>query len=475
VTNAAVLVIHNPSSEIRVWIGSNNFFNEQIDGQVDGVTSLRQPGSTLKPFTYGLALKNGYTAATILPDIETHIKQNNGDFYISNYDKSFHGPVRLRTALACSYNIPAVRILEDIGPDLLLKKLHSAGIKSLSHSSDHYGLGLTLGNGEVTLLELTHAYTALARQGRHRPLHFIQNHTNDIEQESIFTPSVCFILTNILSDSYARSPAFGLSSPLRLPFPCAAKTGTSKDFRDNWTVGYTTEYTVGVWVGNFDGTPMQHSSGITGAAPLFHDIMLFLHQNSEPAPFTAPKNLSRITICSKSGMKPHKNCPHTMLEWFINGNEPQRTCNVHQTFTIDTRTNRPATPETPEQFKRSKTFQVWPKIYHSWLQQNNIPIYQNVTSAQPKIHPEKRIYISFPDDGDMFKFDPILKSDYQKLLLSAVVPTGIDSIEWYLDDKFLATVTHPFSLYWALEQGDHCLEIRVPENTQADKIHIKVF
>ena len=169
VTNAAAVVMDHATGEILAWVGSADYFDAVHAGQVNGVLALRQPGSALKPFTYGLALERGLTPATILPDIPTFAYASGGDFTPRNYDKTFHGPVRLRTALACSYNVPTVRVLETMGVELLLYRLHMAGFSSLDKPPQHYGLGLTLGNGEVTLLELTRAYAALARGGVYIP------------------------------------------------------------------------------------------------------------------------------------------------------------------------------------------------------------------------------------------------------------------------------------------------------------------
>jgi len=260
ITNASAVVLDNFSGEILSMVGSKDFFASQDDGQVNGALSLRQPGSALKPFTYGLALERGMTAAEIIDDSPVQYSTPEGAYRPKNYDKKFHGPVRLRTALACSYNVPAVRVLESLGSEALYYQLKDMGFNSLSQGPGYYGIGLTLGNGEVTLLELVQAYSSLARAGEWLESTAVlqiydSENTPKLTQRlqkthPVFSPQVTYILTHILSDQDARIPSFGYNSSLSLPFPCAVKTGTSKDFRDNWAIGYTPNYTVGVWVGN---------------------------------------------------------------------------------------------------------------------------------------------------------------------------------------------------------------------------------
>lgn len=472
VSNAACLVIDNRRGEILAWVGSADFFNADIDGQVDGVQALRQPGSTLKPFTYGLAIENGFTAAAIVPDIETHAATSGGDYSVKNYDQSYHGPVSLRRALACSYNVPAVRLLEQLGPDQLLEKLHRAGFASLAQPARFYGLGLTLGNGEVTLLELTRAFAALAHGGVTLPLKFWSDRAPDQSWEStqaIFNPTVTFLLTNILSDNTARAPAFGLSSPIHLPFPCAVKTGTSKDYRDNWTVGYSRDFTVGVWIGNFNGRPMRKISGITGAAPIFRDIMLILHRQNYPLPFVRPAGLVTRMICTKSGQIPNVFCPSIHQELFLIGTVPKDTCQIHQRFLLDRRNGLLATDQTPPQFVEQRIYEVLPPIYRSWAEAQQLP--QPPWRHSPlNLRPEIRdsaatvvateLAIAFPDDGDIFKIDPILRLEYQTLQLAAIVPPGITEITWWIDNRQFQVSSAPYSVFWQLEKGAHTFQIR---------------
>lgn len=306
---AAVVVLHNATGEVRAYVGSPAFTDDANDGQVDQAAALRQPGSALKPFTYALALEGGLTGASLLQDEPfTH-----REFSPTNYDGTFHGPVRLRTALACSYNVPAVRVLHQVGVDRLLSRLRELGL-GLPLEAEHYGLALTLGAGEVTLLDLTNAYRALARGGRWSPVLFAPGRS---AERQVIKRDTASVLLDILSDAEAREPAFGRGSALELPFPCAVKTGTSRAYRDNWTVGCTSRYTVGVWAGHTRGLPMQEVSGVDGAGPIFHDVMLALHRDRAPAPFPQPRG--RGMVCAESGLPAGAGCPVTVREFGVHG------------------------------------------------------------------------------------------------------------------------------------------------------------
>ncbi|NBC85970.1 MAG: hypothetical protein GVY25_07235, partial [Bacteroidetes bacterium] len=227
-----------------------------------------------------------HTAASILPDIELNVPEAGGAFTPTNYDGTLHGPTPLRDALANSYNIPAVRVAQKLGAGDVLRTLRDVGLTSLDREPGHYGVGLTLGNGDVRPLHLARAYAGIARGGTLPGLRSVLwsrttdgdtiRVPGDAAQPMNLSPGALRIVTDILSDPYARAEAFGRHGPLNFPFPVAAKTGTSKDYRDNWTAGFTPEHTVVVWVGNFDGSPMRRISGVTGAGPLFHAIVSHL-------------------------------------------------------------------------------------------------------------------------------------------------------------------------------------------------------
>ncbi len=478
VHNASVLVMDNHTGEILTWIGSQDFFDDAHSGQVDGVLALRQPGSLLKPFTYGIALRNGMTAATVLPDIEVNAYEQSGYYTPQNYDRQEHGPVTIRSALACSYNIPPVRLLDMFGEASLLRTLHDAGFKSLTKNPDYYGKGLTLGNGEVTLLELVRAYSALANDGELKHEKYILDGNQDLNSRkvigSVFNNQVCAILSDILSDNEARIPAFGRMNPLNFPFDCAVKTGTSKDYRDNWTVGFTPEVTVGVWVGNFSGEPMHTISGISGAGPIFNDVMHYLDRYYNFSPFLGDSSFTEIAICPVSGLKKGRWCPTARRELFIPGTEPDDSCSWHKMFPIDSRNDKIAGPRTPQTHIIKKVFLDLPPLYYSWMRENDMPFIPRDSSKIDDSDSGSSLAIVFPNDGDIFKIDSILRPAFQKISLKALVPSHIEKIDWMVDDTLFASVARPFSAKWQLTAGQHRFQIKAGK-LQSDIVKIKVL
>lgn len=339
VSSAAVLVADNATGEVLAYQGSASFFDAQSGGQNDGVQMRRQPGSALKPFVYAEAFTHGYTPASVIPDLETAFSGAKGNYAPKNYDRRLHGPVRAREALASSYNVPAVRVAEDVGLPQALAALRRAGFESLNKGAEHYGLGLALGNGEVSLWEAARAYAGLARGGMLRPLVPVLRAWRadgtelpvplELRPRRFADERAVALVAHILSDNAARARAFGLSNALRLPFPTAAKTGTSKGYSDNWTVGFTAERTVAVWAGNFDGTPMVQVSGITGAGPIFRRVMTKAMAGVTPAPLVDTSGLGHARICPLSGALAGPTCPAAMDEVFLPGTEPAHACDMH--------------------------------------------------------------------------------------------------------------------------------------------------
>ena len=480
VTNAAVLVIDNSSGEILAYMGSVDYWNNQIEGQNDGVRMLRQPGSTLKPFTYALALgTTAYTTASILPDVEVQIPEAGGAFAPKNYDKTYHGPVPLREALANSYNVPAVRVARDLGVPLILDQLHQVGFASLTRTPDHYGVGLTLGNGEVQLLELARAYATFARQGYPLELTFTPTPKHQSQHGTpVISPEVAYLITDILSDPEAREAAFGRYGPLELPFPTAVKTGTSKDYRDNWAVGYTPQHTVAVWVGNFNGAPMQKVSGVSGAGPLFKSIMLYL---GDQGPFTQPERLETIEVCPLSGKKPSSICPLRKRERFIAGTAPQDTCTVHKKVLIDLRSDLLATASTPKAFVQSRVYTDFPPVYHPWMREQGmafIPVRDTLHKEEPELvdsrnnDEEKGLQIAYPVSGMIFQLDPILRSEFQKIKLEGIIPDEMNETSWWINETRWDSNTT--STLWPLEMGNHTIELREEGSNRGASVQIQV-
>jgi penicillin-binding protein 1C len=300
VNHGAVVVIDNHTGGLLAMIGSGDFFAPG-DGQVNGAWAPRSAGSTFKPFTYLLAMEHGDTPATVVADVPVEFATVTGVFRPENYDRHFHGPVRSRIALANSLNVAAVRVLERAGgAEVLRQALRDCGLTTLEKGSAHYGLGLTIGNAEARLLELTNAYACLARLGEHRPVRLVAGEPAAAARR-VFDAGAAFLVADMLADNLARTAAFGAESGLRFDFPVACKTGTSSDFRDNWAFGYTPEFTVGVWVGNFNGAPMERVSGVTGAAPLLHEIFTHLCATRGTSWYAMPAEVVERTVHPLTG------------------------------------------------------------------------------------------------------------------------------------------------------------------------------
>ncbi|PIS08832.1 penicillin-binding protein [Candidatus Beckwithbacteria bacterium CG10_big_fil_rev_8_21_14_0_10_34_10] len=336
VGNGAALVTNPLNGDILAMVGSKDYFNLDEDGNVNVTTSLRQPGSAIKIITYALALSNGFSPSSIISDTPITYKSAGSPPYSpTNYDKRFHGNVTLRTALASSYNVPAVKTLAQLGVNKMIKLAKEMGITTWEDSS-RFGLSLTLGGGEVKMTDLSTAYSVLANQGQKVDLNPILKVTDSKgklleekipSQTKVLSQEVAFLLTDILADNQARTPAFGPSSYLNIPgHQAAVKTGTTNDKRDNWTIGYTKDYLTAVWVGNNDNSPMSAvASGITGASPIWHNIMVELLKDQEGHEFLLPDNLIKVKICAWNGLLPCEYCP-TKEEYFTPGTEPKLHC-----------------------------------------------------------------------------------------------------------------------------------------------------
>ena len=299
VRNAAAVVIENATGNVIALVGSENYF-EPDSGQVNGAWAARSAGSDLKPFTYLLALERGATPATMVADVRTSFPADGGFYRPENYNRRCYGPVRYRTALASSLNIPAVKVLLAAGgPAALHERLREVGLTTLNRPPEIYGLGLTLGNCEARLLEMTNAYASLARLGEFQPWRVLG--TSVPEPRRYSRAELVWQIADILSDNSARTLAFGMNSALRFDYPVACKTGTSTDFRDNWTIGFTPEFSVGVWAGNFDGSPMREVSGVTGAGPILHAIFDYLHSNYGTSWYRTPAAVVERTIHPLTG------------------------------------------------------------------------------------------------------------------------------------------------------------------------------
>lgn len=383
VTNAALLAMTPQTGEILVMMGSIDFWDEEIDGQVNVTLALRQPGSSIKPVNYVAAFEKGWTPATLIMDVRTEFPSWEGPPYVPrNYDGKEHGPVLVRQALACSYNVPAVKTLQFVGVATMMEMADRLGISTFT-DPERYGLSLTLGGGEIILLEHTAAYAVFANGGLRIPptaiLKIEDSRGRVIEEyqpppgQQVISPQHAYLITHILSDNEARTPAFGPNSPLRLSRPATAKTGTTDDWRDSWTVGYTPDLVAGVWVGNSDNTPMDHVAGSTGAGHIWHNFMERVLADTPSRDFPVPSGLVTAEICGRSGMAPTELCPETRTEIFVDGTVPTEPDNIYQNIGICTVTGQRATEFCPVETVEERLFEVYPEEYREWTERAGIP------------------------------------------------------------------------------------------------------
>ena len=459
VEHAAAVVLDNESGEVLAWVGSPDFW-ATADGQTDMVGSARQPGSALKPFLYALALDRGVTAATVLPDVPRAYPTSTGPYQPRNYDRRFHGPVRAREALASSYNVPAVELAARLGAGSLLHTLHLAGFESLRRDAEHYGLGLALGNGDVTLIELANGYRALANGGEWRPWTWRPIATplaparHTVGGRRVVSPVSSAVVLDMLSDAAARIPGFGVSTPFDFPFPVAVKTGTSRHFTDNWAVGTTRRFTVAVWAGNFSGRPMQGVSGVTGAGPLLHRTVMAVARRVPPGALTTPVEAGAVSlrVCRLSGLRATATCPQ-LTEWFVPGTEPTRD----------------------DDWERGGRVTL-PEEYAAWVSQGLTPAMEGVTLAgaregtrpafdaiareaerssaaadSARTRDAKRFRVTSPMDGDRYAIPSGVDARYATILLRASGTTR--QVRWFVDGA-------PFDgTRWPLRVGRHTFRV----------------
>ncbi len=504
VDNAAAVILDSHSGEILAMVGSPNYFDERIQGNVNAALVLRQPGSAIKPLTYAAALDPTWsaqaglpplTAASIIADLPTtfYVKDEQGGnvpYVPVNYDRLFHGPVSVRAALANSYNIPAVKVLDRIGVNTLQQLAAGAGISTFTGD---LGLALTLGGSEVKLLELTAAY-GIFDDGRRLPPRAIvdiglgipaagtsswpasQSQIFKVRNQTI-APQTAYLITNILSDNLARIPAFGEGSVVELPFPAAVKTGTTTDWRDNWTIGYSTERIVGVWVGNADNRPMLDVSGIDGAGPIWRDLMLAAHPTA-PAAFTQPDGIDEVAICVPSGMLPTPACPRTRLERFLHDTAPTAPDNQFQTMAIDLGTGTRATDDTPAERMGQRTYWLLPPEYHDWMVSQGIPVVDcqltmaGCAAAVPTlalaatspgegaaVQQNLPLILAAPTSNTAYQIHPGMPRANQRIAVNGYTNEGNlwASLRLIKDGEVIAAADQVARLqsWWVLEPGQH--------------------
>lgn len=469
VNDAAVVAMDPSTGEVLAYVGSASYFDDAIQGQVDMAAAKRQPGSALKPFLSFAAFLQGKTPATVVADLPVRFDTADGKaYYPRNYNHKVNGPVSLREALGSSLNIPAAKLLDDVGLESFFRILARFGL-DFPEQPDHYGLGVVLGGGEVSLADATRAYAELARSARAVPfttvLEIRDARGRVVEQASAAKQAPLFddegkaaqaayLVTDILTDPKARARGFGETSLMEIGRRVAAKTGTTKDFRDNWAFGATPDFALGVWVGNADNTPMQGVSGITGAVPIWHDIMADRFERRDAASWPAPPGIVEREVCVTSGLLANGVCPKTRVEKFMAGTEPTRPDTWYVALDVDAESGFLATPACQRNVVR-KTYLRPPSEYDAWLAATG---YESPPSRDCEGHElaqsSSPLTILSPLDGETFERDDALVGAEQRIPFVAGGERR-PAYRWILNGHDLAA-TDP-SFLWDPAPGDYTL------------------
>jgi len=443
VTNAAAMLVDYRSMRVKALVGSSDFTNSTIDGQVNGTAAKRSPGSTLKPFIYALAMDQGLIhTQSVLKDAPTFF----GSYAPENFDGAFVGPISAHDALIASRNVPAVSLSSRLAQPSLYQFLKNAGIERMA-SERHYGLALALGGGEVTMEELVSLYAMLGNKGMLSPLQYLEGPPSN-DRVRLLSENSAFMVLSILRDN-PRPDGLPNIDP-----QVAWKTGTSWGFRDAWTVGLVGPYVLAVWIGNFDATGNPAFVGIQTAAPLFFRVVDGIRETYSRLPqdsFYPPPGIVSVEVCAASGDLPNADCPHQVQAWFIPGKSPIRVSSVHRRIAIDTRTGFVACASTPQRFVNSQVFEYWPSdILHLYalagMPRRRLPA--NHCAGAPSSGPSIGPSIVYPITGATYQLHAT-NVGTESLRLNATAGSEIGQLYWFADGAFVGT-SHPSSeLAWA--------------------------
>jgi penicillin-binding protein 1C len=518
ISQAAAVIIKNRPMEVMALVGSFHY-EARDQGFNNGAAAKRSPGSTLKPFLYAQALDLGYNPARVLEDVNGRYRTPRGEFIPANFDRVAHGPISMREALGNSLNLSAVHLINQVGPPVfydLLTRLQL--INYPERPAEHYGLGLVVGNPEVSLLQLATAFASLANGGVYRPVKLIKAEEAEGSPEPIFSPQAAYIISDILADPMARARTFGASLAMNPDLPVAIKTGTSTRYRDCWAVGYTPEYTLAVWTGNFDGRPTAKMSGASASAPILADLAAAVLPSDRTPGFSRPTGVASQEICSFSGMRPGPSCLHRRRELFIAGTEPEAVCTYHHSQEpwhrmptrfagwlhdrfehrsagryrlagFDTDLERtfgepdPAESMTqssvlsPQHSNRVKGASGQPSHHNNSVNKKlslgHNPILHLHHTLFPALaaHKDPQVSITAPLPGDRFLVPP--GQDAVTLSLKAACRAPFPQVTWFIDGREYAATGPPYELSLPLGRGRHRLTVIGPDGL-GDNLEVSV-
>jgi penicillin-binding protein 1C len=485
-SQAACVVVDNRTLGVLALVGSYHYGPRQ-QGFNNGAAAQRSPGSTLKPFLYAQALDQGFSSAMVLEDVERRYRTPWGEFLPANFDRSAHGPVPFREALANSLNLSAVNLLNAVGFEAFYDTLK--GLQLINHperTASHYGLGLVVGNPEVTLLQLAAAYGSLANGGVFRNLRFSPEEPMATGVR-VFSPQAAFIISDILADPLARGRVFGGSLAMNEPYRLATKTGTSTKYRDCWCVAYSPEYTVAVWVGNFKGEPTTNLSGATAAAPIMADVVRELFGGNKPAPFARPEGVVTLSVCAFSGLLPAPGCTHLRREIFFTGAGPTQSCTYHRPQDPWHHLSTPYAGWLRQRYVRGGEGRFRLAGFDENLEGLFPDAEEKLAAAPPPQAPGGRVTlgpaasgrlglaqtrfpapgpgapvtIQYPLNGDHFLLQP--PAEELHLTVKAACHVPFPRVTWILDGKEVGVTGPPYEVTLELGRGRHRLMVVSPD------------
>lgn len=481
VRNISCIILNAKTGETLSMIGSMDYFDAETDGAVNGTMALRQPGSTLKPFLYAYLFDKGESPASVIGDIKTYISSPGGDYIPENFDRKYRGPVTIRDALANSLNIPAVRWLAKYSLKDFQNILLKSGLRTIDKNPDYYGYSLVLGSAEVRLLDLVAAYTIFPNSGifiNHYSIISLKKENGErfyipkksYSHKRVISEESAYLINDILSDRNARQGSFRGYRGLVYPFKVAIKTGTSKGSRDAWAIGYTKDYIVGLWLGDFKGSEMINITGGNGAVPILYDLFSMLNKSQKETEWDKPKDIVEREICLISGKLRGEFCKETRLEEFSHLNVVKEECDVHNLY-----------------IKRNddgniikKVFINLPSEYNDWLKErqiekpdskwtmikniyDNTNINENLVNNRNNINTVKeRIAITSPTDNSVYKIDSTLPIKYQNIFIYSYIPNDISQASLYCNEDIIADIDElkNGAISWNLKRGDYTFYIR---------------
>lgn len=517
VRNISCIILNAKTGEVLSMIGSMDYFDAETHGAVNGSTALRQAGSTLKPFMYAYLFDKGESPASVIADIKTYINSPGGDYIPENFDHKYRGPVTIRDALANSLNIPAVKWLARYSIKDFQNILLKSGLSSIDKNPDYYGYSLVLGSAEVRLIDLASAYSIFPNSGifiNHYSITSLKKANGEVitlpkkTSRKVISEESAYLITSILSDRNARMGSFRSYKGIVYPFSVAIKTGTSKGSRDAWAVGYTKDYIVGLWLGDFAGSEMINITGGNGAVPILYDLFAMLNKSHKETEWNKPDTIIKKEICLISGKLRGEFCKETRIEEFSHINIPKDECDVHNLY-IKINSDGSVT---------AKVFINMPSEYNGWIKEqqierpnhqwtkidsiyeynrikNNINyqngnfentlIYNSVNevdinneSSEIKIGNAQRLSIKEPADNSVYSIDSSLPIEYQNIFISSYIPKNIVSAVLFCNNEAIADINELKKEYirWNLKYGDYTfyIEAKTDEGETIKSPNIKI-